>query len=107
MSEKKYTNLYITKIRPEINNLFIALSEIENISRAELFEAMLYDFTKKWMDVVERERGLEIDNEVMETLHEAVEESFLNQTIIYSARYMQIDQVPDDQKEAVLKRMSR
>jgi hypothetical protein len=103
----KTKNITITKLRPELYNLYLALCEIESISREELFEAMLYDFTKKWMDVTERERGLEIDTEIMESLHHAVEEAFLNTVAFHSARYMPFERVPEDKRESVRAKMVR
>jgi len=101
----KTKNLTITRLRPELHNLYVALCEIESISREELFEAMLFDFTKKWIDLTERERGLEVDTEIMESLHHAIDECFINRIAFHSARYMDYDRVPVDLRDKVRAKM--
>ena len=103
-AKEGHANLYVMNMRKELKNLFEALVEIECTDSATLFEAMLYPFLKTWID--QRDRLLDTDEEVMESLHHAIEQAF-HQTVIHSARYMQIDRVPDDKKEIALKRMHR
>jgi hypothetical protein len=104
-TELKHKNLTVTHLRPELHNLFIALSEIEGCSRAELLEALLFPFVKSWID--QRERNLDVDPSVMESLHHAVNEAFLNQTVIHCSRYMPHSTVPEEKRQMVRDRMLR
>ncbi|TNC89296.1 MAG: hypothetical protein CSH49_07850 [Alcanivorax sp.] len=100
-----HANLYVMNMRRELKNLFEALVEIENVSPPELFEAMLYPFVKNWVD--QRERNLDTDEEVMESLHHAIDEAFINQTVMHRCLYKPISEVPSDQRKAVLAKMAR
>ncbi|WGO97380.1 hypothetical protein QFX18_15190 [Saccharophagus degradans] len=104
-TEPKHKNLTVTHLRPELHNLFIALSEIESCSRAELLEALLFPFVKSWID--QRERSLDVDPSVMESLHHAVSEAFLNQTVIHCCRYIPHSTVPEEKRQMVRDRMLR
>lgn len=109
MAVKKATeghaNLYVMNLRRELKNLFDALIEIENVSPPELFEAMLYPFVKNWID--QRERNLDTDGEVMESLHHAIDEAFINQTVKKNCRYILHTELPDDQRQMAKARMLR
>lgn len=100
-----HANLYVTNLRRELKNLFDALVEIENTDSATLFEALLHPYLKNWVD--QRERNLDIDQEVMESLHHAIDEAFINQTVMHRARYQPISEVPIHEREKVLKKMVR
>ncbi len=101
----KSKNLTVTHLRPELHNLFIALSEIEGCSRAELLEALLFPFVKNWID--QRERNLNTDKEVMESLHHAINEAFINQTVKKNCRYILHTALPDDERKMAKDRMLR
>ncbi len=105
-TEPKHKNLTVTHLRPELHNLFIALSEIEGCSRAELLEALLFPFVKNWIDQRERNNP-NIGEEVMESLHHAVNEAFLNQTVIHCSRYMSHSTVSEEKRQMVRDRMLR
>jgi hypothetical protein len=103
-AKEGHANLYVMNIRKELKNLFEALVEIENVSAPELFEAMLYPFVKNWVD--QRERNLDTDEEVMESLHHAVDQAF-HSTVLHRARYQPISEVPVHEREQVLAKMVR
>ncbi|TVZ41180.1 hypothetical protein P886_0521 [Alteromonadaceae bacterium 2753L.S.0a.02] len=104
-TEPKHKNLTVTHLRPELHNLFIALSEIEGCSRAELLEALVFPFVKSWID--QRERNLDVNPRVMESLHHAIDEAFINQTVVYSSRYMSHSSAPKDKRQLLKDRMLR
>lgn len=100
-----HANLYVTNLRREMKNLFDALVEIENTDSATLFEAMLYPYVKNWVD--QRERNLDIYQEITESLHHAIDEAFINQTVMHHARYQPISEVPVHERDQVLAKMVR
>lgn len=104
-AKEGHANLYVMNMRRELKNLFEALVEIENVSPPELFEAMLYPFVKNWVD--QRERNLNTDEEVMESLHHAIDQAFHHQTVLHRARYQSINAVPEHERDQVLKKMVR
>ncbi|WP_096087225.1 hypothetical protein [Agaribacterium haliotis] len=104
-AEPKHKNLTVTHLRPELHNLFLALSEIESCSRAELLEALMFPFVKNWID--QRERNLDVDPSIIESLHHAIDEAFINQTVKKNCRYILHSALPDDERKMAKDRMLR
>lgn len=104
-AKEGHANLYVMNMRKELKNLFEALVDIECIDSATLFEAMLHPFIKNWVN--QRERSLDVDEEVMESLHHAIDQAFHHQTVLHRARYQSINAVPEHERDQVMKKMVR
>ncbi|MAR91938.1 MAG: hypothetical protein CML06_13815 [Pseudomonadales bacterium] len=100
----KTKNLIIRELSPQLRALWDAFVEIEQIEPKTLFEGLLFDHCHKFME--SRAREVDVDPELIEALEEGFQRCFRS-TVLHRARYQRIENVPEHEREQVLKKMVR
>lgn len=90
---------FMIRTRPEIRNLALCFSELTGFEISQLFESLLYQGVKRWVD--DRSRELDIDLDVLEALEAGLDECFT--PVRFKNNYVPIGTVPEYER----KRLSR
>ena len=99
----KTKNITIQKVSPEIHALFETLCDLESVEKKSMFESLLYHGLQRFLE--SRAQHLDCSVDIIESLEQSLEDVF-HSTVMYCARYKALNDVPEDQRERVLARMS-
>lgn len=85
---------FMIRTRPEIRNLALCFSELTGFEISQLFESLLYQGIKRFID--DRSRELDIDLDVLEALEAGLDDCFT--PVRYKNNYVPIGKVPENER---------
>lgn len=103
--EPKTKNLIIRGLSHQQKALFSAFAEIEQCSEKELFEALVWDWSQKFLN--QRSMDISVSVELLEAVEEAIDNCYINQIAFHNARYRSMDSISESDRAYVKAKMER